>query len=61
MDSSYTEISINLGPPENVHDFEHRIDTLSNALADLDWVDVGANLRTGRVDICVTLPACNKK
>lgn len=42
--------------------FEKHVDALADALAEVPDVDgdVGANLDTGRVELCMTLPADNR-
>lgn len=61
MSSYYVELTFELGVPSDRDEFDSHLDqvaeafdTLTGDLADVDG-DVGVNLATGRVDLCMTL------
>lgn len=65
MTSYYVEITFELGVPESEQaraDFEAHLDDVADALSDLQDVDgdVGADLESGRVDLCMTLEASER-
>jgi len=61
MNSYYVELTFELGVPADREEFQSHLDDVAEAFAELDDVDgdVGADLATGRVDLCMTLTSAN--
>lgn len=59
MGSYYIEMTFDLGAPEDAEGFEAHLDGVAAAFAEIETVDgdVGADLETGRVDLCMTVPS----
>jgi hypothetical protein len=62
MGSYYLEMTFELGPHDDMKGFETHLDEVAAAFAEIDDVDgdVGANLGTGQVELCMTVPADNR-
>lgn len=61
MSSYYIELTFELGKPDDQHGFEAHLDNVAEAFAELTDVDgdVGADLESGRIDLCMTLQSNN--
>ena len=62
MNSYYVELTFELGAPAGVEAFDAYLDEVAEAfaaLADVDG-DISVDLRTGRVDLCMTLSAASQ-
>jgi hypothetical protein len=59
MGSYYIEFTFELGGPDVVPGLETHLDEVAAAFAEIETVDgdVGADLETGRVDLCMTVPS----
>lgn len=59
MGSYYIELTFELGAPDDALGLEAHLDEVAAAFAAIETVDgdVGADLETGRVDLCMTVPS----
>ncbi|WP_324666438.1 Hypothetical protein MUW33_2781 [Mycobacterium canetti] len=61
MSSYYVEMTFEMGAQHDRAGFEAHLDDVAEAFTEITDVDgdVGANLATGRVDLCMTLAAAD--
>lgn len=59
MNSYYVQLTLDMGQPEDRDVFEAHLDDVAEAFADITDVDgdVGVDLESGRVDLCMTVTA----